>query len=160
MYALFILRRGIIVVHIWYRSSIIHVMSILHDILSGKICCTIASLLHKGHSGFSLTQSPMHSQQKTCPHCVADGSLSSSRQSVHFLCCAPLIYPMTFSSLSSYALSMPPTYRMVVSKKLQSSKKVLQLARQGVITQNSLHRVACVRLVEVDVGSKVQSFLE
>lgn len=55
----------------------------------------MASRRHSGHSGFSLTQSPMHVQQNTCPHCVAAGSRSSSKHSVHLRCCPPLIHAIT-----------------------------------------------------------------
>ena len=70
--------------------------------LRGSRCWTIAALLHNGHSGFSRTQSPIHVQQKTWPHWVAAGSFNSSKHNVHFLCCWPLIQPITFSSFRWY----------------------------------------------------------
>lgn len=58
--------------------------------LKGKMCCTRTLCLQSGHSGFSLTQSPMHVQQKTCPHVVALGSFMASKQSVHLRACRPI----------------------------------------------------------------------
>jgi len=73
-----------------------------HYARNGNICCKVAALLQSGHSGFSRTQSPMHSQQKTCPHCIPDGSFNSSKHSVHFRCCAPLIHDIVPSSFKLY----------------------------------------------------------
>lgn len=71
---------------IQYRRQQSSFMSYVYMIRKGRICCTKASLLQRGHSGFSRVQSPIHSQQNIWPHCVAEGSLSSSRHSVHLRC--------------------------------------------------------------------------
>ncbi len=65
------------------------------------MCCARQPLLQSGHSGFSLTQSPIHVQQNTCPHCVALGSFRSSKHNVQRRCWAPLIHAITSSPLSS-----------------------------------------------------------
>lgn len=69
--------------------------------LSGSKCCTKQLCLHNGHSGFSLAQSEIHTQQNTCPHVVTLGSFISSKHRVHFLF-PPPIQANVPSSMSSY----------------------------------------------------------
>lgn len=77
--------------------------------LNGKTCCPSTPCLHNGHSGFSLTQSRIHVQQKTCPHVVTEGSRIGSKHNVHFRCWAGWIHPRVMGSDRSYrATSLSP----------------------------------------------------
>ena len=83
------------------REALIITACALPHPCSGNTCCTSALCRHSGHMGCSRSHSPIHCQQKTCPHVVAAGSFIASRHRVHLRCCFPSIQRMVSSSLRS-----------------------------------------------------------